>query len=144
MAPEEEYNHFDLAKVAGLLDKEGVLVNTGAHGQREGLGLHWELWMLVQGGLSPHQAFRCATANPAKTLMDRDPARSGPAARRPDRHRGQPAAGHPPVGEGDLTMVTGVSRRGDAERKLQGASVRSIGVRPTREEPGAGGGWEVP
>ena len=29
--------------------------------------------MLVQGGLSPHQAFRCATANPAKTLgMDRD------------------------------------------------------------------------
>ncbi len=73
MAPEEEYNHFDLAKVAGLLDKEGVLVNTGAHGQREGLGLHWELWMLVQGGLSPHEAFRCATANPAKTLgMDRD------------------------------------------------------------------------
>ena len=29
-------------------------MNTGAHGQREGLGLHWEIWMLVQGGLSPH------------------------------------------------------------------------------------------
>jgi len=73
MAPEEEYNHFDLAKVAGRLSGEGVLVNTGAHGQREGLGLHWELWMLVQGGMTPHQAFRCATANGAKTLgMDRD------------------------------------------------------------------------
>jgi hypothetical protein len=73
MAPEEEYNHFDLSRVAGKLATNGVLVNTGAHGQREGLGLHWELWMLVQGGMSPHQAFRCATANPAKTLgMDRD------------------------------------------------------------------------
>ena len=50
-----------------------MLVNTGAHGQREGLGLHWELWMLVQGGLTPHEALRCATANGAKSLgMDRD------------------------------------------------------------------------
>jgi imidazolonepropionase-like amidohydrolase len=73
MAPDDEWNHIDLSKVARRLDGEGVLVNTGAHGQREGLGLHWELWMLVQGGMTPHQAFRCATANGAKTLgMDRD------------------------------------------------------------------------
>ena len=73
MAPDDEWNHIDLSKVARRLGEEGVLVNTGAHGQREGLGLHWELWMLVQGGMTPHQAFRCATANGAKTLgMDRD------------------------------------------------------------------------
>jgi imidazolonepropionase-like amidohydrolase/Tol biopolymer transport system component len=73
MAPDDEFNHIDLAKVARRLGDEGVVVNTGAHGQREGLGLHWELWMLVQGGMTPHQAFRCATANGAKTLgMDRD------------------------------------------------------------------------
>ena len=73
MAPDDEWNHVDLAKVAKRLGDEGVVVNTGAHGQREGLGLHWELWMLVQGGMTPHQAFRCATANGAKTLgMDRD------------------------------------------------------------------------
>ncbi len=73
MAPEDEFNHVNLAKIAATLDKDGVLVNTGAHGQREGLGLHWELWMLVQGGLSPHEALRCGTANGAKSLgMDRD------------------------------------------------------------------------
>jgi len=73
MVPEDEFNHVSLAKVASTLEREGVLVNTGAHGQREGLGLHWEIWMLVQGGLSPHEALRCATANGAKTLgMDRD------------------------------------------------------------------------
>jgi hypothetical protein len=68
MAPENEFNHFALAKIAADLDKEGVLVNTGAHGQREGLGLHWEIWMMAQGGLSPLEALRCATSNGAKTL----------------------------------------------------------------------------
>jgi imidazolonepropionase-like amidohydrolase len=73
MAPDDEWNHFALSKIADRLDKAGVLVNTGAHGQREGLGLHWELWMLVQGGMTPHEALRCATANPARSLgMDRD------------------------------------------------------------------------
>jgi imidazolonepropionase-like amidohydrolase/Tol biopolymer transport system component len=68
MVPENEFNHFAIAKIAANLDSEGVLVNTGAHGQREGLGLHWEIWMMAQGGLSPHEALRCATANGAKTL----------------------------------------------------------------------------
>ncbi len=73
MVPEDEFNHFAIAKIAANLRKAGVLVNTGAHGQREGLGLHWEIWMLNQGGLSPHEALRCATANGAATLgMDRD------------------------------------------------------------------------
>ena len=73
MAPDDEFNHFDVARIATALDKAGVIVNTGAHGQREGLGLHWELWMLVQGGMTPHEALRCATANGAKSLgMDRD------------------------------------------------------------------------
>jgi imidazolonepropionase-like amidohydrolase len=73
MAPEDEFNHVNLAKIAAGLEKAGVVVNTGAHGQREGLGLHWEIWMLVQGGLTPHEALRCATANGARSLgLDRD------------------------------------------------------------------------
>ncbi len=72
MVPKDEFNHFNIAKIAANLDKAGVLVNTGAHGQREGLGLHWEIWMLVQGGLSPHEALRCATLHGAQSLgMDR-------------------------------------------------------------------------
>jgi imidazolonepropionase-like amidohydrolase/Tol biopolymer transport system component len=73
LAPDDEWNHFNEAKIAEKLDKDGVTVNTGAHGQREGLGLHWEIWMLTQGGLSPLEALRCATINGAKSLgMDRD------------------------------------------------------------------------
>src|SRR5262249_11320288 len=73
MAPDDEWNHVSLARIAEKLGKDGVLVNTGAHGQREGLGLHWEIWMLAQGGLSPLEALRCATLNGAKSLgMDRD------------------------------------------------------------------------
>ena len=72
-APDEEWNHINLGKIAEKLGKDGVLVNTGAHGQREGLGLHWEIWMLAQGGVTPLEALRCATLNGAKSLgMDRD------------------------------------------------------------------------
>ena len=40
-------------------------VNLGAHGQLQGLGAHWELWMLQQGGLSNHEALKAATINGA-------------------------------------------------------------------------------
>ncbi len=72
-APDDEWNHINLGKIAEKLGKDGVLVNTGAHGQREGLGLHWEIWMLAQGGMTPLEALRCATLNGATSLgMDRD------------------------------------------------------------------------
>jgi imidazolonepropionase-like amidohydrolase len=73
LAPDDEWNHFDNAKLAKRLNDAGVSVQLGAHGQREGLGAHWELWMFVQGGMSPLQALRAATLNGARYLgMDRD------------------------------------------------------------------------
>ncbi len=73
MVPEEEFNHFNNAKIAAELARKGVLVNIGAHGQREGLAVHWELWMLAQGGLSPMEALRCATTNGARYIgMDKE------------------------------------------------------------------------
>jgi len=72
-APDEEYNHFNEARLAAELSHEGVGVNLGAHGQREGRGAHWELWMLVQGGLSPMEALRSATLTGAHYLgLDKD------------------------------------------------------------------------
>jgi len=67
-APIEEYNHFNSARLARKLNDLGVLVNMGAHGQRAGLAANWEIWMNAQGGMSPMQALRTATINPAKTL----------------------------------------------------------------------------
>ncbi len=73
MAPEEDFNHFNIARIARELHDAGVSVQLGAHGQREGLGAHWELWMLVQGGMTPHQALKCGTWNGARYLgLDAD------------------------------------------------------------------------
>lgn len=64
-APDHHYNHFNNAKVAKELRDLGVKANIGAHGQREGLGAHWEIWMFEQGGMSPLEALRTATIDPA-------------------------------------------------------------------------------
>jgi len=65
MAPEEEYNHFNITRVCKQLTDRGVSVQLGAHGQREGLAAHWETWMFEQGGMTPLEALRAATLNGA-------------------------------------------------------------------------------
>jgi imidazolonepropionase-like amidohydrolase len=73
MAPEEEFNHIAVAKVAKRLTDRGVSVQLGAHGQREGLAAHWEMWMFQQGGMTPHEALRAGTLNGARYLgLDKD------------------------------------------------------------------------
>nr|WP_258182710.1 amidohydrolase family protein [Enhygromyxa salina] len=70
---DDDWNHFRAAEVAKQLNDAGVGVNLGAHGQREGLAAHWELWMLVQGGMTPHEALRAGTRNGARYLgLDAD------------------------------------------------------------------------
>ncbi len=70
MAPEEEYENGYLlvSQSAKKLSDTGVKVNMGAHGQLQGLGAHWEIWMLNQGGMSQLDALRAATLNPAINL----------------------------------------------------------------------------
>ena len=69
MAPPSDYQAIrDSAANAKRLMESGVLVNIGAHGQREGLGSHWEMWSFVLGGMSPMQALRTATINPARYM----------------------------------------------------------------------------
>ncbi len=67
-APDEEWNHIPAAGMAKALLDAGVSVQLGAHGQREGLAAHWEMWMFVQGGMTPLEAIRCATLNGARYL----------------------------------------------------------------------------
>jgi imidazolonepropionase-like amidohydrolase len=72
-APDEEYGHFKNATIATDLSRQGVMVNVGAHGQREGLGARREMWMLGQGGSSPWEALRDATITGARSLgLDKD------------------------------------------------------------------------
>jgi imidazolonepropionase-like amidohydrolase len=67
MIPDAEYEngHILVSKSCKKLADNGVKVNLGAHGQLQGLGAHWELWMLSQGGMSNMQALECATVNGA-------------------------------------------------------------------------------
>ncbi|MBI2967392.1 MAG: PD40 domain-containing protein [Bacteroidetes bacterium] len=75
MIPDKEYEngYILVSKSCKKLSDAGVKVNVGGHGQLQGLGVHWELWMLAQGGMSAMQALRCATVNGAEYIgMDKD------------------------------------------------------------------------
>ena len=63
-----DYGHIEVAKATKAIADGGTKVNLGAHGQIQGLGAHWELWMFVQGGMSPLQAIKAATINGAEYL----------------------------------------------------------------------------
>jgi len=67
-APDGEYNHILAAGVVNALDQAGVPIMLGAHGQREGLAAHWEMWMFEQGGMSPHRALIAGTINGARYI----------------------------------------------------------------------------
>ncbi len=68
-----DYHHINVSKAVKKISDGGTKINLGAHGQLQGLGAHWELWMMVQGGMSPMEAIRVATLNGASYLgMDKE------------------------------------------------------------------------
>jgi imidazolonepropionase-like amidohydrolase/Tol biopolymer transport system component len=70
MIPDEEYEngHILVSQSCNKLQENGVNINLGSHGQLQGLGAHWEIWMFAQGGMSNHQSLRAATMNGAVYL----------------------------------------------------------------------------
>ncbi|MCL4813479.1 MAG: PD40 domain-containing protein, partial [Vicinamibacteraceae bacterium] len=73
MAADDDWNHILIARGAKQVLDAGGSVQLGAHGQLQGLGAHWELWMLAQGGMTNVEALRAATLAGARYLgLDRD------------------------------------------------------------------------
>jgi Tol biopolymer transport system component/imidazolonepropionase-like amidohydrolase len=68
MATDEDWHHIDVSSGAKKILDAGGRVCLGAHGQMQGLGPHWEMWTLVQGGMTPLEAIRASTLAPAQTL----------------------------------------------------------------------------
>jgi len=67
MIPQEEYEngHILISKSLKKLTDKGVKINLGSHGQLQGLGAHWEMWMLAQGGMTNMEVLRASTMNGA-------------------------------------------------------------------------------
>ena len=73
MAPMDDFNHILIAKGVKQITDAGGSAQLGAHGQLQGLGAHWELWMLQQGGMTNMEALRAATIDGARYIgMDTD------------------------------------------------------------------------
>jgi imidazolonepropionase-like amidohydrolase len=48
--------------------KAGGRVGLGSHGELQGLGVHWELWMMQSGGLSEFETLRAGTLHGAEAI----------------------------------------------------------------------------
>jgi hypothetical protein len=64
----DEFEFPKLAAQVAKLERAGGLVGVGSHGQIQGIGYHWEVWMLASGGMTPLEALKCATVNGSKIV----------------------------------------------------------------------------
>ncbi len=65
---EDQYPHFLHAEQLKKWMDAGGQAGLGSHGEVQGLGTHWELWMMASGGLDNHQALRMATIMSADAI----------------------------------------------------------------------------
>src|SRR3546814_15483429 len=56
------------AKFISDVSHMGARVMIGSHGDYDGIGMHWEMWAHVRGGMTPHEVLRAATINGAYAL----------------------------------------------------------------------------
>lgn len=65
---DEEYAFKHVADGAIDIQRAGGKVGVGSHGQFQGLGYHWELWMLGSGKATPMEALKAATIDGAHII----------------------------------------------------------------------------
>jgi len=64
----EEYAMWQHAIDIKSTVEAGGRIGVGSHGQLQGLGMHWELWLVQSGGLSEYDALRAATIVGAEAI----------------------------------------------------------------------------
>jgi imidazolonepropionase-like amidohydrolase/Tol biopolymer transport system component len=65
---DDQYVYPLLARELPKLVKAGAKIGFGSHGEVQGIGAQWELWMLGSGGLTPHDVLRIATQTSADAI----------------------------------------------------------------------------
>lgn len=68
LAHPSQYTFAEHAAQAAKIVAAGGRVGLGAHGQLQGLGVHWELWSFAAGGMSPHDVLRVGTILSAEAI----------------------------------------------------------------------------
>ncbi len=65
---ESEYSFKLFAEQTRKVIEAGGRVGLGGHGQLQGLGVHWELWTIASGGMTPMDALRVGTIFGAEAI----------------------------------------------------------------------------
>ena len=65
---DDQYPHFLHAEQLKKWMDAGGQAGLGSHGEVQGLGTHWELWMMASGGMENHQALQMATLMSADAI----------------------------------------------------------------------------
>ena len=65
---EDQYPHVLHAEQLIKWTSAGGRAGLGSHGEVQGLGTHWELWMMASGGMNNHTALRMATLMSADAI----------------------------------------------------------------------------
>jgi imidazolonepropionase-like amidohydrolase len=65
---DDEYIHEQHADFVKRVVAAGGTVGVGGHGEFQGLGYHWELWLLASGGMTAHEVLRAATLSGAGAI----------------------------------------------------------------------------
>jgi len=72
-ARDDEYNFERIVDTAARLQRAGGLVGVGGHGEMQGLGVHWEMWIMAMGGMTNPEVLRAATIDGARIIgIDQD------------------------------------------------------------------------
>jgi imidazolonepropionase-like amidohydrolase/Tol biopolymer transport system component len=64
----DEHVYPKIAASAAKVIKAGGRVCIGSHGEMQGIGYHWEMWALAEGGLPPMDVLRAATLHGAEAI----------------------------------------------------------------------------
>ncbi|MDX1394248.1 MAG: amidohydrolase family protein [Gemmatimonadota bacterium] len=65
---DDQYVHPLHAEQLAKWVEAGGRAGLGSHGEVQGLGTHWELWMMASGGMDNHDALRMATLHSADAI----------------------------------------------------------------------------
>ena len=67
-ARDDEFSIDQIASAAADLQRAGGLVGIGGHGELQGLGYHWEMWLMAMGKMTNVEVLRAATIDGAKII----------------------------------------------------------------------------